>query len=293
MKTYKPYKIQYYIGIRKRQEGILEESKKFHIINNPLYGWCADPFLFECNGHTYVFAEKWDYIKQKGVIVYTEIKRGRFFHRWKTAIEEPYHLSYPNIWRDQDGIHICTESCASREIYTYTAVQFPDVWRKDKVWWRGNCFADTTILFNEKNMPEWLFTYGCSELVTGKLFRIRLNTDNDAENKLRFVTRDARMARPGGRFIIDNGRTFRIAQNCSESYGRSLSVCEITECTEQSYKEKYVFERSFEHVKTDRKINKIGMHTYNRSKQYEVVDFRVKKLSLFNMLFYILKKIMH
>lgn len=290
MKRYKPYKIRYYIGIRKRQKGILEPSKRFYIIKNPLSGWCADPFIFEYKDCTYIFAEKWDYIKQKGIIAYTQIKGGKTT-QWEEIIEEPYHLSYPNIWRDDKGVHICAESSSSGEVYTYTAVDFPNIWRKDKIWWRGNSLADTTILFDKKNSPQWLFTYGCSGLVNGKLFRIKLNSEQEVEGNLLFVSRNKKVARPGGKFIFDENSIYRVAQNCSKSYGRSISICKVLECTEKCYKEKFKFERSFEYMKTDKKLKIIGMHTYNCSTKYEVVDFRVNKFGLIDMFFYILKRL--
>lgn len=108
--------IQWIIGYRKKQEGLLEKGEPFLFIN-PWYGWCADPFIFETDTDVYIFSEIWNYFKQRGSIGYCKLMKNNKFSKWRTIIAEKYHMSYPFIWKDNAGIHICAETSGNESIY--------------------------------------------------------------------------------------------------------------------------------------------------------------------------------
>ena len=278
----KSYQIIWKVGIRRRQEGILSDKAEFHLIKNPWYGWVADPFLFKKEDTTYIFAEVWNYFRQRGSIAYCKIHDGKI-GKWKIIISQWYHLSYPFIWEDKNGVHICAETNECQKIYSYRAKEFPDKWVKEKVIIDNGKYADSTFLFRNK-LPEYLFTYAIDGVNKGNLCRIKVNENLEPISALESITDVPELSRPGGNFITEHGELFRIAQNCSKSYGESLFFCKVKD-KGQYYCEEKSFERRYEDIKTDLPIKCIGMHTYNRSKNYEVVDFRIRQFNIWNFLF--------
>ena len=120
-------KISWKIGYRKRNS-----NDPIKMIKNPWWGWCADPFLFEYKEETYVFAEIWNYFSLKGCIGYYKIKGQNCDKRWHIIIEEKYHMSFPYIWQDVDGIHICAETNGAKKLGIYNCINFPKEWVYEK-----------------------------------------------------------------------------------------------------------------------------------------------------------------
>ena len=57
----------------------------------------ADPFLFKTDpDYYYIFAEEWEFVKKKGIIVLLKINRSTMKLEDKhTVIDDDFHLSYP------------------------------------------------------------------------------------------------------------------------------------------------------------------------------------------------------
>ena len=96
------------IAYRKRGDKLLFEengrNEAFIPLKNSLRYWCADPFLVEWNGHEYLFFERWDRYRRKGIIAYREEVNGK----WGKAInviELEGHLCVGK--NQQRGLHEC------------------------------------------------------------------------------------------------------------------------------------------------------------------------------------------
>ncbi len=281
MGNYKRHWIQWRVGIRKRYKGILSTDGEFQILKNPKDGWIADPFVYEYNSRTYVFVEKWDYKLQKGVIAYCEYLDNPEDVVWKDVIREDLHMSYPFIWSDNNGIHLMAETSESGLLYYYTSSSFPEVWHKDRYIDKG-CYADTTLLtnYNERN---YLFTYMVGK--KGRLYKAVWDEKSTERLDWRFVSSDSMLSRPGGNFIREEDKTYRIAQDCSNRYGEAVFIIEVINLSPNCYEEKVIKKVSYKDLKVQGNTkNVIGIHTYNRSEKYEVVDFRFFE---FNALDYI------
>lgn len=87
-----------------------DEAVPFRAIKNNLRYWVADPFVFERDGETYIFAELFDYLRRRGVIGYSKLKANGSFSSWKEIIVEPYHMSYPQIFEHDGEIYIVPET---------------------------------------------------------------------------------------------------------------------------------------------------------------------------------------
>lgn len=119
-------------GILKKSGHALltDETTPFKAIKNSLRYWVADPFVFERDGETYIFAELFDYLRRRGVIGYSKLKANGNFSSWKEIIVEPYHMSYPQIFEHDGEIYIVPETGSGHTLDMYRAVDFPDKWEK-------------------------------------------------------------------------------------------------------------------------------------------------------------------
>lgn len=74
--------------------------------------WFADPFVYEKDGVTYLFYEAFDLVQQKGLIGYSVFNQLTGEGSAPTIIiDEPFHLSFPNIFEYAGDIYIMPESC--------------------------------------------------------------------------------------------------------------------------------------------------------------------------------------
>lgn len=263
--------IVWHVGIRKRQEGMLDDSAVFHIIRNPKGRWAADPFLFSEQGKTYIFVELYCNKIHRGCIAVCEIKENDITP-YRIIIEEEYHMSYPYIWRDCDGIHLCAETGDNKSLHFYKPTDFPFKWEKEKVLMKGKRWADTTFLHDASGKPIYGLTYEYDDSWQAemKVFQI-LDDKIEVSKEKPIVTRQ--IQRCGGMFISDDEKRYRVAQNGEPSYGHNLIFCEA-KLDWPHYREKIVKEVELESIKYDGKFKAIGMHTYNATDMYEVIDFR-------------------
>ena len=104
-------------------------EEPFKAIPNTWRYWSADPFLFENQGKTYLFAELYDRLALRGVLGCCELT-GNGAGEWKIIIEEPFHLSYPYIFHHNNEIYMIPESFRSGKIILYKALEFPYKWVK-------------------------------------------------------------------------------------------------------------------------------------------------------------------
>lgn len=262
----------------------LENDKVWKVIKNPWWGWAADPFLFENNGITYLFAEIWDYRIGKGGIGYKILSERH--SSWRIIIEESYHLSYPHIIKINGMIYMCPESSSNNSIYFYKAVEFPEYWEKMEPLCKGK-YCDTT--FVQINRKYYGFT--CSyhekpnkllifEMQNGKA--IFLNRNPLLEGKA--------MTRPGGEFYLNDGQLIRVSQDCSNFYGEALFFTEVLSVF-PTFNEKIIKRYTVDDLILNKSINAIGIHTYNHTKRYEVIDLKLYKINFVNIFWRVIARL--
>ena len=120
------------IAYRARKNGLTlmeDQTSPFISVSNTWRYWRADPFLFEKDGKTYLFAELYDRLLLRGVLgccVLSERGAGK----WEIILDEPFHLSYPFVFQNGSDIYMIPESCRSGKIILYKAVSFPYRWER-------------------------------------------------------------------------------------------------------------------------------------------------------------------
>lgn len=277
--------IQYHVAYKRKKEEV------YTIISNNLNTWVADPFIFFYKNNLYIFGEIWKYAYGKnarGVIGFTKMQNGRFT-KWTEVIEEDYHLSFPNIFEYDGEVYICPESSEIGEIYLYRAVDFPYKWEKVKVLYDGGKKLVDTVFF-ESDSKKYGFTYeiGCNSQ-NGKLFLFDLN-----EEKIHFlddnpISIDDASARCAGNVLFKDGSYIRVSQDCKGEYGKGLVFSEF--CLRPKFTEKVIKTIYPKDIRIDKKLNLIGVHTYNCLDDYEVIDVKSFDFSLSRLVFRMLYRV--
>jgi hypothetical protein len=205
----------------------------------------ADPFLCTHHGKTYCFVEDFVYKAARGHISVLEIT-GDGARLLGDCVREPFHLSFPFLFRYKGELYMCPESSEARQIRLYRCKAFPLQWELCAVAMDGISAADS--MFFEHGGRWWLLTNidrsglndHCSELC---LFHASSPFDTDwiahPQNPLRI---DCDGGRNAG-LILEGKRIFRGAQRQGfDQYGKGLMIYEIVQLNEQEYVETLVSE---------------------------------------------------
>lgn len=251
-------------------------GEPFRLVENPPYAWAADPFLVAYAGKIYLFAELFLYRSERnGVIGYCVYENGGF-GEWQVAMDEHWHLSYPNVYTKGDSLFMCPESWQKNEVGIYRLVEFPNRWEQTECLFRNVRYVDTTFL--EQEGEQYIFTFA-PRLPgdEGNLLLFKKNKDETMENPLVIAT-DRGLTRPGGNILRQGDRLIRVSQNCQNLYGGGLVFSRIDSLW-PDYRE-HVVKRIFpQDIQVETKKEILGVHTYNRYKGLEVIDIQYYKSS--------------
>ena len=198
----------------------------------------ADPFIVRERQTWFMFFELLNWRANKGEIglaVSTDCVQWEYKQR---VLVEPFHLSYPYVFRSDGEYYMVPEARQSGAVRLYRAVQFPFRWssvavilehphlldaslfRTDGHWWLlagsdASGANDALHLYYADALTGPWKEHPCSPVVSG----------------------DAHSARPAGRVLLHEGRVFRFAQNCRPSYGLDVRAFEITSLSTDDYRE--------------------------------------------------------
>lgn len=218
------------------------EPSRLQTLSNPQDHYRADPFVVTHQGRTVIFVEEFANETQRGHIAAVQVSDSGAVADLGVCLREPFHLSFPYVFRWQGQLYMCPESNHARQIRVYRCESFPMNWVLDTVI-MDNVAACDSMLF-EKDGRWWMLANldssgldidFCSELY---LFWADspLSTQWTA-HPMNPVVRDGRKARNGG-IVVEDGRIYRVAQGHSYwVYGQSHAVYEITVLNETEYQE--------------------------------------------------------
>lgn len=269
---------------------ILEDTQTpFTVIRNGFRYWAADPFIVERAGQTYIFAELYDYILRRGVIGYCSIS-GDKAGKWTPIIREPYHLSYPCITEIGGKLCLMPESGESSTLCIYESVSFPDKWEKKTILRSDAKFADTTPL--PCSNANFALTHKVDDPENPQLMLIDLEQQRQ---DVPVPGKEALRSRPAGHFFRKDGNLIRPAQislNVDEEYGKGLVFCQCHWASAADYRETEIKEVYPQSLSFDKSIYLDGMHTYNASENYEVIDIKTRRFNILNFIMRIAGKLL-
>lgn len=241
----------------------------------------ADPFVFMKDGTLYCFYEAKNQI-EPGKIRVLSIRPDKKFQVSNCELGLDCHVSYPFIFfaEKANQCYMIPETGALREVALYEADNFPVKWIKKKVLITGD-YVDSHLLFFEGTY--YLFTTQKTKNNGSQSIDYQLNIFySDAlsgdyhPHPNNPVCTGRKYSRSGGGIVYENGMMYRMAQDCSTSYGRELHVIRIKKLTRTEYEEEMWLENWVKHTLQ----NEFGGHhlsLFNTEKgAYLAVDVNYK-----------------
>ncbi|MGY5774659.1 glucosamine inositolphosphorylceramide transferase family protein [Rhizobium sp. LEGMi135b] len=228
----------------------------------------ADPFPFQWRGHSFLFVEDYPHATGKAVISVVPFDAAGVPGKPRCVLEEPYHLSYPQVFERDGAIWMLPEASSGGKLVLYRATEFPDRWAPEAVLVEGE-ISDATLLDHGGQL--WLFAtdrdgYG-STSDTLVVFHASRLAGPWKPHVLNPVLIDRRMARPGGAFVREGGGIYLPVQDGTLGYGGGLGISQLLELDEKTVR-----------LSPPRPIAAHGdwpypkIHTLNRSGRLEVID---------------------
>lgn len=243
--------------------------------------FCADCFPFVHKSDLYVFYETVD-AKRKGIIGCFKYNGGKW-EQLGVVLENPWHMSYPQVFEDDGHIYMIPEQSACGKVSLYEAKIYPFKWE--------NCadlinrpFADATLV--RKDGHYYLSCYEIPPNEKAELWHSSsLLGPWEKHPCWNQVNQSPRLRRCGGAFFEEDGQLFRVGQDCNGDYGKRLFKVSVNMLSPSQYAEgkaTLLLGRS-DHS------HSAGKHTYNtvmwRDKRVVCFDCKQYRLKPFGEIF--------
>lgn len=203
----------------------------------------ADPFMVREGPDWYMFFEVMNSVTHKGEIGLAVSSDGFHWNYKQIILTEPFHLSYPYVFKQGNEYYMIPESCQAYSVRLYKATDFPYKWQFVKTLLYGN-FKDSSIF--RHNGKWWMFTTD-AYAVDGKInYALRLYYSNDLTESWSekpdspLMNVSPYVARCGGRVVTFNNKIMRYAQDTFINYGNQIRAFEIIKLTVDDYEEREV-----------------------------------------------------
>lgn len=200
----------------------------------------ADSFAIRLSERLLLLYEDYSYRARLGKISAVWFNERDFtFSEPVTLLEEPWHLSYPFIFKHNNIIY-CIPSCndkGSIDLYRLDVQTLKLVHERALV--KGVSAIDSTLIFHQNH---WFLFFTSSKAANVEL-HIWHSDDLDKEfipHVLNPVKSDISNSRPAGPLFYLDGRLYRPSQDCSHSYGGRVIIHEVKVLSEDSFLEMVV-----------------------------------------------------
>jgi glycosyltransferase involved in cell wall biosynthesis len=214
-----------------RAEDVTDVSAKF----------VADPFLIKEGATWYLFFEVYDNATQQGDEAVATSTDTRTWKYQQVILDEPFHLSFPYVFKWQNDYYMIPESYQANSVRLYKAVDFPTKWSFVKTLVEGRDYVDNTIVYF--NGKWWLFSCVTSNDTLYLFYADDLLGPWTEHPQSPIVQGNTHKARPSGRLLVYNNKLYRYTMDVNPPFGtHQIFAYEITEITPSSYSEKLVKE---------------------------------------------------
>lgn len=229
----------------------------------------ADPFAFTHKKRSYIFVEDYVHASGKAIISVAEVHADGSASVPQPIIEEPWHLSYPQVFARDGDIWMLPEASAGEGLVLYRAEEFPHKWVRHKTLIAGQQLSDATLLVRGKKL--WLFATDKDGAGSTSDTLVVYSADSLEGPWIAHVGNpiviDRANARPGGAFVRVDGKLMLPVQDGTDGYGGGLGLCEITKISAREIG-----------IAAPKAIDAEGywpyprIHTLNRQGRLEVID---------------------
>lgn len=231
-------------------------------------GWWADPCVVKAAGRRLLFVEEMDLATQQASIACVELA-SEGACRLGTVLEEPGHLSFPQVFQWEGRWYMTVESGYDRRASLYRSTSFPMAWQRvaDLVtgWpcvdpvlhhYEGRWYLFLNVAENHNSTSEDLFLF-VADALEGPY----------RPHPASPIVCDVRRARMAGRIFRHGGRLIRPSQDCGPRYGSAVVFNEILELGPDVYRERQLSRLQPEGLDAIE-----GCHSYSVDGDVEVLD---------------------
>jgi hypothetical protein len=237
----------------------------------------ADPFVIFENDRYFIFFEELVYKgERKGHLSVMEIDGNGICSSPTIILKQPYHLSYPFVFKYEGEYYMIPESQQNSTIELYKALNFPYKWEFKMNLMEKIRAVDTTIFLKDDRV--WLFTNIVETAGAPSSEELFLfSSDSLLSTKwqshpLNPIVSDVKSARSAGRIFQHKGKLYRPSQDCSYMYGYSTSINEVLVMNEKEYKEVKVSD-----ISPNWADDVIATHTFSYDNKLSAIDAVVKR----------------
>ena len=233
----------------------------------------ADPFIIKHDDLWYMYFEIYDEARQTGVIGLATSDDGYNWKYDRVVLEEPFHLSYPYVFKHEGKIYMMPETGQAKHIKIYESENFPYDWKCVKNIIDGEYLDPSIFKYDNK---WWILANGLNDKERSlNLFFSENLMDGWREHpQSPLIKNNQQSMRPAGRMVVDDDKIVRYSQDGTDYYGRLIRAFEIKKLTTEEYEEE-----ELGIIAKDSQIegswNKDGMHTIDMhklgDKQWRVV----------------------
>ena len=201
----------------------------------------ADPFMVEEGKRWFMFFEVLNKTTGHGDIgLATSEDAGIHWSYQQIVLDEPFHLSYPAVFRWNGNWFMVPVSQAAGEVRIYQASEFPVAWEHVETLLEGERLADPTLF--QRGDLWWMFVGRSHTHDRLRLFFSKGLLGTWQEHPASpVVDGNADIARPGGPVGEVDGELYRMGQDCNPKYGNQLRAFRITRLTPSEYGEEPVW----------------------------------------------------
>lgn len=199
-------------------------------------GFVADPFLVHDGGTWHMFVEVWNNETGEGDIGHATSANGLKWKWQSIVLDEPFHLSYPLVFRHDSQWYMIPETHRDNAVRLYRGDPFPTNWTPVADLLEGAYFDVTVFQHGE----HWY-------MFTGEQYSIaRLWVADDLFGPWRehpaspIHEHDDHYFRCAGRVIEHEGELYRFNQDVHGRYGNQVRAFHITKLSPTEYEEQQI-----------------------------------------------------
>ncbi|MBE2199751.1 MAG: hypothetical protein IAE79_14145 [Anaerolinea sp.] len=201
----------------------------------------ADPFLVQDDKTWYLFFEVYNQNTKQGDLAVATSANTRSWRYQQIILDEPFHLSYPYVFKWQDEYYLIPESFEANSIRLYKAEEFPTKWTYVTTLVDDVERVDNSIVyFNDK---WWIFAAPVSNDTLHLYYADDLFGPWQEHPESPIVEGNAHISRPSGRVLVYEDRLYRYTMDVNPAVGtHQIWAFEITAISPTTYAETLVSE---------------------------------------------------
>ncbi|MDI2112977.1 glucosamine inositolphosphorylceramide transferase family protein [Commensalibacter nepenthis] len=244
-----------------------------HWLNKePSFRFLADPFGLHQDNKFYIFAEGYDYKDRHGRIEVLILDEALHLLDRTVVLQEPWHLSYPMIIKDQGQIYMLPEAYKSGRTTLYKAKCFPYQWESVSEFIFPEIAIDPSVFFH--NGLWWMFYTPADSGYSRQSVLSVAYSENllgpwqpHSQNPVRITPSSSR---PGGNVLVTDSEIFLPTQDCTMTYGGGISFLKISHLTSEKFEAHCVKKITADATAFGSYCQ--GIHTLSALGEYTLID---------------------